>query len=107
MTISEAKIASGNGGTYGISREHTSRAWYCANVSATLDYVDRMDIICVDESSTNERTHELRKPVYRNLLPGEVSEDGEGQCDGRIEMTTRITTRDPDPDSDTCKERAL
>ena len=41
-------------------------------MAATLDEVDRMDIICVDDSSTAQSTHELGENVRGNLTPREV-----------------------------------
>ena len=68
---------------------------------ASFDEVDGMDVIRIHKTSTTNRAQELSKPVYRHLFEWEVTEDGEGQSDCRVQMTTGVTTRNPDTDRDT------
>ena len=49
-------------------------------MAATLDEVDRMDIIRIDNSSTAQSTHELRENVRGDLAPREVFSEGR-HCD--------------------------
>ena len=65
-------------------------------MTTALDEVDRMDIICVYDSSTTQSTHELGKNVRGDLAPREVPPERR-HCDrdGRVNVAGRDPGGDP------------
>ena len=74
--------------TYSVGGEQTGCSWHCANMPTSLDDIDGVDVVRVRDTGTAKRTHELCEPVDRDLLVREVAEDGERECDRRVEVTT-------------------
>ena len=50
---------------------------------STFDNVDSVDVVRVDDAGAAETTHELGEDVGRDLTPGEIPEDGEGDARGK------------------------
>ena len=62
---------------------------------STLDEVDGVNVVGVDDPGAAQTAHNLSKDVGGDLAPGEVAEHGECECYRRVDVTSRDTARDP------------
>lgn len=68
---------------------------------SSLDEVDRVDVVCVDNACAAEAAHELSKNVGGDLAPGEVAECRKRDRDRRVDVPARDAARDPNTESGT------
>ena len=55
---------------------------------STLDKIDRVDVVRIDERRAAQATHDLRENVDRDLAPREVAESSERDRHGGIDVTS-------------------
>ena len=61
-------------------------------MASTLNDVNGMNVICVNDTCTTETAHELGENVGWYLFPGEIPEDCEGDCYCRINVGSGDST---------------
>lgn len=81
-------------GTYRVCREY-ARCSKRADVPSALHDVDGVNVVRIDDAGAAYTAQELGCPVDRDLLPREVAENGQRECDRRIDVTAGVATGYP------------
>ena len=76
---------------YRVCCEQARSTRYRADVPATLDDVDGVNVVGVDDTGTTKSSHELGEDICGNLTPGEVPERRERDGHRRVNVTPRYT----------------
>lgn len=79
MAVSSGAIQQELGRTYSVGGEQ-ARGSQCTDVAASLNDVDGVDVVGIDDPGAAQSAHDLGEDVRRDLAPGEVPECRE--CNG-------------------------
>lgn len=82
--------------TYRIGAEQRRSPGDSPDPTATLEDINRVEVVRVDDGSAAQRTEQLADPEDRDFSPWEAAEDGEGEGDGGVDVAARDAGGEPD-----------